>query len=223
MANVKNNCSAQETRRKLLDAAGEIFAERGFHAATTKQITDRAGVNSAAINYHFSDKTELYAAVVRYALSLTPRPDAEAKGSAEQRLRAFIADVIEDLYDPGRPAWCTGLLAREFSQPTAGLTAVIDELIRPRAAVVNGIVRDFLGPGAREDQVIRAGISIASQCFFYLYHGKLLRRMHPELLGEDQKEAIVEHIAQFSLSGLKAMRDAIGQAGQTGEKTLVFR
>ena len=59
MANVKNNAAAQETRRRLLAAAGEVFAEAGFHAATVKVITDRAGASVAAVNYHFRDKAEL--------------------------------------------------------------------------------------------------------------------------------------------------------------------
>lgn len=69
MANIKNNVAGQETCRKILEAAGQVFAERGLHAATLQEITDRAGVNKAAVNYHFHDKNELYAAVVKYAIT----------------------------------------------------------------------------------------------------------------------------------------------------------
>lgn len=46
----------QDARRKLLDAAGTVLAEHGFHKATVREITDRAGVNVAAINHHFHDR-----------------------------------------------------------------------------------------------------------------------------------------------------------------------
>jgi AcrR family transcriptional regulator len=48
------------TREKLLEAAGQIFAEHGFQAATVREICSRAGANVAAINYYFGDKVELY-------------------------------------------------------------------------------------------------------------------------------------------------------------------
>ncbi len=93
MANVKNNTATQETRRRLLTAAGEVFAERGFHDATIKQITDRAGASLASVNYHFSDKAELYAAVIRQiGEKIVDRipPDDQLTGTASVRFRQFI-------------------------------------------------------------------------------------------------------------------------------------
>ena len=51
---------SEETRQKLIESAGQIFAEVGYNAATVRQITDRAGANIASINYHFGDKLQLY-------------------------------------------------------------------------------------------------------------------------------------------------------------------
>lgn len=208
MPNVKNNAAAQETRRKLLDAAGAIFAERGLHAATTKEITERAGVNVAAINYHFKDKFELYAAVIRYALSMTPvtRSPAVLAGCPEDRLRAHITDLIEDMNNPSRPRWRATLLAQEFTQPTAALDAVMEELIRPRGKITSEIVRAILGPHASEEEVVRATLSIGAQCFLYLYQAEIVRRLHPELLRDDNPRKIVNHIVEFSLAALRAMR-----------------
>src|ERR1700740_2655251 len=56
--------SEENTRDKILSAAGEVFAEQGFDGATIRAITERAGVNVAAVNYHFRDKTEVYTKVV---------------------------------------------------------------------------------------------------------------------------------------------------------------
>src|SRR5205823_9323698 len=59
--------TAEETRQRLLDAAGPLFAEQGLKATTVRVLCDRAGVNLAAINYHFRDKKQLYHEAVRHA------------------------------------------------------------------------------------------------------------------------------------------------------------
>jgi TetR/AcrR family transcriptional regulator, regulator of cefoperazone and chloramphenicol sensitivity len=118
MANVKNNASAQETRRRLIDAAGGVFAEVGFHGATVRQITERAGVNLAAVNYHFCDKAELYAAVLDEAhckareRDPAPPPDDLSKGTPADRLHAFVRRFLLRLLDPSRPAWHGRLMCR---------------------------------------------------------------------------------------------------------------
>ncbi len=154
MANVKDNAAAQETRRKLIDAAGQVFAERGLHAATLQEITARAGVNKAAVNYHFRDKFELYAAVVRYCLSFSdPCPVQDSTGTPEARLRAWILHVIREILDPARPSWRAAIINHELAQPTAALDAVMEELIAPRSRHQCDIVRSILGPRASEEKV----------------------------------------------------------------------
>src|SRR5215467_15800121 len=60
--------ASEQTRARLIDAAGEMFAELGFHHTTVRQISKRAGANIAAVNYHFGDKTGLYTEVVRQSM-----------------------------------------------------------------------------------------------------------------------------------------------------------
>jgi AcrR family transcriptional regulator len=208
MANVKHNVAARQTCRKLIDAAGQVFSERGLHAATIKQITERAGVNVAAVNYHFSDKYELYAAVIRHALTSTRVVPAsnELKGTPKDRLRKVIRDQVMDIFDRSRPLWRGPLLAREFVQPTAALDAVTEELLRPRSDLIRSIVRDILGPGVPEKKILAATFSVAAQAVFYLYHTRLIQRLHPDLAGRDSAQELAEHIVEFSLAGLRAMR-----------------
>jgi AcrR family transcriptional regulator len=66
-----NVITANDDRAKerLLKAAGQIFAEKGFKAATIKEITESAGANIAAVNYYFSSKERLYIESVKHAHS----------------------------------------------------------------------------------------------------------------------------------------------------------
>jgi TetR/AcrR family transcriptional regulator, regulator of cefoperazone and chloramphenicol sensitivity len=208
MANVKDNAASQETRRKLIEAAGQVFAERGLHAATLQEITDRAGANKAAVNYHFRDKLELYAAVVRYCLSFrTPEPAVvRMAGPPEDRLRALIAHIINEIFDPSTPPWRAAIINHELAQPTAALDAVMDELIAPRSRLQRDIVRSILGPHASEEKVARATLSIVAQCLVYLHDRRIRTRLHPALADDDRKpEEIARHIAEFSLAALGAV------------------
>lgn len=207
MANIKNNASSKVTRQKLIEAAGRVFAERGLHAATIKQITELAGVNIAAVNYHFSDKYELYAAVIRHAVQETPFiPPERGDGSPRERLRTFITRAIQDVHDPDRPTWRSTLLSHELNQPTAAMDAVMDEMIWPRARLLHALVRDLLGPDASGNDVAYAAFSIIGQLSHYAYSGGLLRRIHPELAVPENAASLADHIADFSLRGLLGMR-----------------
>src|SRR5690554_6464267 len=62
--------SQKDTVTRLLDAAEELFSGRGFAGTSLRNITTRAGVNLAAVNYHFGSKKALIQAV--FARFLTP-------------------------------------------------------------------------------------------------------------------------------------------------------
>jgi AcrR family transcriptional regulator len=59
------NGAGRDTRERLLDAAERLFATRGIDAASVRDITDAAGANLAAVNYHFGSKHELIVAIVQ--------------------------------------------------------------------------------------------------------------------------------------------------------------
>jgi AcrR family transcriptional regulator len=60
---------AGRTSKKLLAAASEVFAQKGYRDATISEICERAGANVAAVNYHFGDKETLYKEAWRHSFS----------------------------------------------------------------------------------------------------------------------------------------------------------
>ena len=84
-----------ETRSRLLEAAGEVFAEHGFRRATVREICRRAGANIAAVNYHYRDKEGLYHAVMDEWLAAAvqkypPLENLPTDAAPERKLRAFV-------------------------------------------------------------------------------------------------------------------------------------
>ncbi len=148
------------TPDSLLAAAGEIFARRGYEAATVAEIIRAAGSNVASVNYHFGDKHSLYLAVLRYSLPAPPDPvarQAKAKLSPEKQLTAFIIEFVRALIGEGRPSWGARIMAREIAQPTAALSEVAGEIIRPRYERLRAIVAFYLGekPAQRSQATVQ--------------------------------------------------------------------
>jgi len=198
-----------ETRRRLLEAAGEVFAEQGFHHATIQAICQRAGANIAAVHYHFSDKERLYRAVIEYADRCAnesyPVDGLERPGATvEDRLRARIQSFLLRLLDEGRPAWHGKLVAREMIEPTAALDDIVQEKVRATFAGFAALVRELVGPEASADTVRLCVQSILAQCVYYRQSRAIIARLFPDVpLGREQVTPLAEHITRFSLAGIR--------------------
>jgi len=194
-------------RERLLEAAGEVFAERGYDAATVREITGRAGANVAAVNYHFRDKEELYAAVLRHAQRCAMESSwvDGGEGTPEKRLGGFVGAMLRHLLDPERPAWHGRLMAREMAAPTRMLSQLIDEGFRPKVTILEGIVRDIVGSSLSGKRVHLLAASVLAQCVFYRQSRPVIAELFPGLLeGEDAIAPLAEHITTFSLAGIRA-------------------
>lgn len=200
------------TPESLLVAAGEIFARRGYEAATVAEITRAAGTNVASVNYHFGDKHSLYLAVLRHSLPPPFEPSIKttaAHASPEKQLIAFIVEFVRALIGEGRPSWGARIMAREIAQPTAALPEVIGEIMRPRYERLRAIIGAYLGERPASERVRFVAHSVIAQCVHWAHAEPLFPHLWPQLrLTPSQVDRIATHIASFSLAGLKAMRKA---------------
>ncbi len=193
-------------RERLLEAAGEVFGEVGYKAATVREITSRAGMNVAAVNYYFRDKEELYAAVLVHAqrCAIDASWVAESEGPAEARLKGFVGGMLKHLLDPLRPAWHSRVMAREMASPTRMLGELVEEGFRPKVAALGEILRELSDGRLTDGDLERVSASIIAQCVFYRQNRPVILHLYPDLLGdEDQIDKLAEHIADFSIGGLE--------------------
>lgn len=92
--------AATETRDAILNVAEGMFAERGFHGVSVREIADRAGVRQSLIHYHFVNKETLYgAAYARRAIPINAERSA-ALQAVEQRGAPALDDVVAAFMAP---------------------------------------------------------------------------------------------------------------------------
>ncbi|HEU5357740.1 MAG TPA: CerR family C-terminal domain-containing protein, partial [Gemmatimonadales bacterium] len=162
--------SSEDTRRRLFDAARELFTDQGFDNVTVRDLCTRAGANLAAINYHFGDKLALYLEVVRSAVEEMRSTNHEMMAGPElpaaDRLRRYVREYVPRLMlIDRRRAWIQKLMRNEMSEPTAAAQLIIEEILRPRVAYLTGIVAELVGCAPDDPRVTRCVSAIQMQCF----------------------------------------------------------
>ena len=89
------------TKNKILDAAENLFADKGFNGTSLREITSLAEVNLAAVNYHFGSKKELIKAVMsRYMNELSPLLEAELVAICQQEQQPTLIEVFSAFIEP---------------------------------------------------------------------------------------------------------------------------
>ncbi len=129
-----------DTRTKLMDAAEELFAEKGFAAASLRAITGRAGVNLAAVNYHFGSKEDLAREVIRRRLDPINRERLNRFTAIRERDKTpAISDVLLAFVEPPflfrdrearAPAFII-MISRAFAEPENVMQSYFFELMGP--------------------------------------------------------------------------------------------
>ena len=217
MVKTEKVSSSAATRARLLEAAGEVFADKGFRAATIREIIQRAKANVAAVNYHFGDKERLYIAVLRYshqcAGELFPTdPGTGSHANVKQRLHAFVRGLILRVLDKGRPAWHGKLMMQEVAEPTQALDGLVADFIRPQFGIISQLVSEISGLPISDRRVRLGARSVVGQVLFYRLAHPVLQRLHPDEPYERKDlEAIAHHIAEFSYAALKSLGKEPGE------------
>jgi AcrR family transcriptional regulator len=192
-------------RERLLEAAGEIFAEKGFKGATVREIIDRASVNIAAVNYYFRDKERLYIEAVKHGACV--EADEQLSWPTDTPPAAKLADFIRfhvvRLLAPDKPAWHVRLIMRELTQPSAACTELVRDYIQPKSRILGGILEELLPRGTPRKQHFLTAFSIMGQILFYCTHKPIVLL----LLGDEEQPyedtaALADHITRFTLRAL---------------------
>ena len=201
----------EQTRDRILQAAVEIFAKRGFKAGTVRDICAQAGVNVASVNYYFQSKEALYREALAFSFKLADRKypqDAVADVSLppEDRLHLFIRTLLQRLLDDTHLGFHGKLMAREIADPTSALDHIVETAMRPRFLMLRDIVPRIAGEHWSQADIDRFIHSIIGQCLVYRHSRPLIERLCPEIVsGQQAIERTAELIYRFSLAALRRL------------------
>lgn len=200
--------SSDQTCEQIIKAAGPVFAEKGYKAATVREICARAGVNVAAVNYYFGGKEQLYVETFKRAHPLDKAgiamPDWPEGTAPETKLRDYIATLMKRLTGVESAPWQGHLMLREFLQPTPACWELLQEFFREDFALLQSVLDEMLPPDTPQHRREQVGFSIIGQCVHYRAGRKVIGFLVPEdrRKAHYQSQQLAQHIAEFSLAAL---------------------
>ncbi|MGH6896930.1 MAG: CerR family C-terminal domain-containing protein [Geminicoccaceae bacterium] len=211
----------EETRQRLLQAAIDVFGRQGFEAGT-RALTKRAGVNLAAIPYHFGSKQGLYLAAAEHiALQIRSRigptlERARIELAAESRdggarpvdaaaARRLLLDILEAfarmLVQEESASWARFIM-REQMEPSAAFERLYNGFIHPTFGTIAALIARITGQGP-DDEAVRLQVPqlIGQVLIFRAARATVLRELGWSRIGE-REFAAIRSLIQASVDAL---------------------
>jgi len=189
------------TRERIVRAAAAAFAQRGYRAATVREICRRARVNVAAVNYHFGGKRALYQAVFAYLFTATADQDlllgAPPPDSGQAAWRGFLGDWVRAMVaattrPPPLEELKLRLLCREMLDPSEVFPELYAAYMEPRIGILKrGFSAALPTPLPERELAIRI-FAVLAQGLFYFQYRPLIAAARP---GKGFPDRDVEAIA----------------------------
>lgn len=197
------------TKERILNAAEALFAQRGFDGASLRQLTSAAGVNLAAVNYHFGSKDKLVEEVFRRRLDAlnAERLAALAKITMapgtrlEDVLEAFIRPALELSHDDGGALFMR-VLARAFAEHDDTLRQFLSENY-------GHVMRQFTAEFARllprlSKEELYWRIDLISGALTLAMSGFGMIRRRDNVTERAHRDETTRHLIRFAAAGLNA-------------------
>jgi AcrR family transcriptional regulator len=214
-----DNPVPEATRERILEAALDLFGERGLTGTTVRDIAARAKVNVAAISYHFGGKDELYRAVAQTVIGsiearmrqrvghLLDRPPSDA-ASALATLEAVAEAIVDVIVGPQEMRRVARFIIREQMQPTAAFEILYGVLTRLHGAA-SGLFGAAAGlDGQAEETRLRVFLMIGQVIFLRIGEAAVLRRLGHERYDDAFLANVKTIVRQNVRAMVKAAREA---------------
>jgi len=204
--------SHSDTRSRILDGAEELFGERGLDRVSIRDITRKAKVNLAAINYHFGSKEDLIAAVferrvvpVNEARLAALRTVEKSAGKRIPRLEAILEAFIRPALQSSLEASKGGtafskLFGRCLSEPSPEVEALLKRQFEPLVKRMDLALRRALPHLSRSEIFWRMKFTYGA-----LHHWLLTKdKFRPDWVEDVDVETQTQKLISFAAAGFRA-------------------
>lgn len=199
--------SSISTKERILSAAEQLFAQRGFDGASLRQLTSAAGVNLAAVNYHFGSKDKLVEQVFRRRLDALNQRRLAALGEVVGLPQTTLEDVLEafirpalDLSHDDSGALFMRVLARAFAEHDDSLRQFLSDNY-------GHVMRQFTAEFARllpqlDKSELYWRIDLVTGALTHAMSGFGMIQRPKDVSEQTHREQTAHHLIRFAVAGL---------------------
>lgn len=213
--NGQNKCKIPEkgVQGRLLDAAEQLFCEKGYQATSVRDLAAAAGCNVASVNYYFGGKDKLYAEIWRRHLA--PMREARIRSIKEAMDRAGGIPELEDLLsefagafmgplvDMHKDGNLAKLMGREMLDRHLPGNLFFDELVSPTMTSLGGALMKTC-PTFDPSKAPLVILSFIGQLMHAMHFRAMMEDVTDEELPRFDLAEVVDHIITFSAAGIRA-------------------
>lgn len=199
------------TRARIIEVAGQVFAEKGYEGATGKEICERAEVNAASISYHFGGMSALYHEVLLEAYDTMVAFDEFSKqlsteSDPQKRLQVLCQIMVKSALQPTGESWELRVISREALSPSTEIEELRNTQLIPKMLLLRDLVSELLGLPVEHNAVVLGSLLVMApivllQVGDWAAFSQALPGFHIDPANEKQ---IADYLYSFMLGGLRA-------------------
>lgn len=204
MSNTQDTLKFNDARSKLVMAGLQIFAEKGFEGATTREICELAGVNISAIRYYFGDKAGLYRAAFNEPLGDKPcysSIETFSELPLPEALALFFREFLEPLKKGEALRLVMKLHYREMLEPTGAWQQEIDSEIKPQHSAMVAMLKQHFGLARINNDLHRLAFAIIGMAVHFYVGYDVVKTIAPQIIESPTAiDALANSLTSYALA-----------------------
>lgn len=207
---------SEQTKASLVQAAGELFAERGYNGVTARQVVSRAGVSLGGIPYHFGSMEALYRETLIEACKASAGSEhfkTLANASTPQEALHLAVVMLLEGYSAVDVPWQVKLIEREFLEPSDMFRDVIRLKLRPDWEWLCGIVGRAVDLPVDSEAVAFGAITMHTLASTFLTYRRSINELAPALLNHtEQLDKLATVLTSLTMDAVQRYASQFGDS-----------